>query len=166
MCKTWYHQHCMDIPDVFDNETDVLWKCKSCATEWQLCILFYSGVATRTNSHHSCMYLFLCSLFLSLSLSLPFISLSLPPPSISFFLSPSLPLPFSFLFLSLPPSLPPSLPLSFTSLSIYLSSLFLSGPLILTFSLSLSVSFEYLLILYAVLFLFHTCVLPCIKHVD
>ena len=33
VCKTWYHQHCMDIPDnVFDDKTEVLWKCKSCAT--------------------------------------------------------------------------------------------------------------------------------------
>ena len=31
-CKTWFHQHCMDIPDnVFDDETEVPWKCKSCA---------------------------------------------------------------------------------------------------------------------------------------
>ena len=34
MCKTWYHQHCMNIPDnVFDDETDVPWKCRSCAAE-------------------------------------------------------------------------------------------------------------------------------------
>ena len=33
MCKTWYHQHCMDIPDNVFDETDVPWKCKSCATE-------------------------------------------------------------------------------------------------------------------------------------
>ena len=34
VCKTWYHQHCMDIPDnVFDDESDVPWKCKSCAVE-------------------------------------------------------------------------------------------------------------------------------------
>ena len=33
ICKTWYHQHCMDIPNnVFDDETEVPWKCKSCAT--------------------------------------------------------------------------------------------------------------------------------------
>ena len=31
VCKTWYHQHCMDIPDdVFDDESDVPWVCKSC----------------------------------------------------------------------------------------------------------------------------------------
>ena len=33
VCKIWYHQHCMDIPDnVFDDETEVPWKCRSCAT--------------------------------------------------------------------------------------------------------------------------------------
>ena len=33
VCKTWYHQHCMDIPDnVFDDETEVTWKCKLCGT--------------------------------------------------------------------------------------------------------------------------------------
>ena len=26
-------QHCMDIPDVFDDEKDVPWKCKSCAAK-------------------------------------------------------------------------------------------------------------------------------------
>ena len=31
-CKTWYHQHCMDIPNnVFEDRTEVPWKCKSCA---------------------------------------------------------------------------------------------------------------------------------------
>ena len=33
MCKTWCHQHCMNIPDVFDDETDIPWKCRSCAVE-------------------------------------------------------------------------------------------------------------------------------------
>ena len=33
MCKTWYHQHCMDISDIFDDERVVPWKCKSCAAE-------------------------------------------------------------------------------------------------------------------------------------
>ena len=32
VCKTWFHQHCMDIPDnIFDDEMEVPWKCKSCA---------------------------------------------------------------------------------------------------------------------------------------
>ena len=32
VCKTWYHQHCMGIPDSgFDDDTEVPWKCKSCA---------------------------------------------------------------------------------------------------------------------------------------
>ena len=31
VCKTWYHQHCMNIPDhVFDN-SDVPWTCKTCS---------------------------------------------------------------------------------------------------------------------------------------
>ena len=32
VCKTWYHQHCMDIPDhVFDDDSDVPWTCKTCS---------------------------------------------------------------------------------------------------------------------------------------
>ena len=31
VCKTWYHQHCMDIPDNVFDETEVPWKCKQCA---------------------------------------------------------------------------------------------------------------------------------------
>ena len=32
VCKTWYHQHCMDIPNnVFEDKAEVPWKCKSCA---------------------------------------------------------------------------------------------------------------------------------------
>ena len=31
-CKTWYHQHCLDIPDnVFDDDSEVPWKCNACA---------------------------------------------------------------------------------------------------------------------------------------
>ena len=33
MCKTWYHQHCLDIPDdIFDDEAEVPWTCKLCAS--------------------------------------------------------------------------------------------------------------------------------------
>ena len=32
VCKTWYHQHCLDIPDsVFDDDSEVPWKCNACA---------------------------------------------------------------------------------------------------------------------------------------
>ena len=31
VCKSWYHQHCMDIPgDVF-GDLEVPWKCKQCS---------------------------------------------------------------------------------------------------------------------------------------
>ena len=30
-CKTWYHQHCMDIPDDVFGDSEVHWKCKACA---------------------------------------------------------------------------------------------------------------------------------------
>ena len=33
VCKTWYHQHCWNIPDdIFDEEAEVPWTCKSCAS--------------------------------------------------------------------------------------------------------------------------------------
>ena len=33
VCKSWYHQYCMDIPNsVFGDETEVPWKCKLCAS--------------------------------------------------------------------------------------------------------------------------------------
>ena len=31
VCKTWYHQHCMDIPDDVFGDSEVPWKCKACA---------------------------------------------------------------------------------------------------------------------------------------
>ena len=32
VCKTWYHKHCLDVPNyVFEKKKDVPWKCKSCA---------------------------------------------------------------------------------------------------------------------------------------
>ena len=32
VCKTWYHQHCLDIPDsVFNDDSEVPWKCNACA---------------------------------------------------------------------------------------------------------------------------------------
>ena len=30
VCKTWYHQHCMDIPSDVFGDSDVPWKCKAC----------------------------------------------------------------------------------------------------------------------------------------
>ena len=33
VCKTWYHQHCIGIPNnVFEDKKEVPWKCKSCTT--------------------------------------------------------------------------------------------------------------------------------------
>ena len=31
VCKTWYHQHCMDIPNDVFGDSEVPWKCKVCA---------------------------------------------------------------------------------------------------------------------------------------
>ena len=32
VCKTWYHQHCMDIPSDVFGDSEVPWKCKACAS--------------------------------------------------------------------------------------------------------------------------------------
>ena len=31
VCKTWYHQHCMDIPGEVFGDSEVPWKCKRCS---------------------------------------------------------------------------------------------------------------------------------------
>ena len=31
VCKTWYHQHCMDIPNDVFGDSEVPWKCKQCS---------------------------------------------------------------------------------------------------------------------------------------
>ena len=109
VCKTWYHQHCMNIPDnVFDDESDVPWKYKLCTQNDSSASSFI-----RVWPHVLILILPLHVSVLMTSLSFS-LSLPLSPPSLPAFVS------FEFLYASV----------------------------------TLSV----------VLFLFHTSVLPCVKH--